>query len=208
MEKDNQIDKAIERQRPLESMSAPYFLEVKRQSLQCRCFCGSVLWCCHVCAHGGVHVCVPGRCCCGETVARTNHYLVVAGLERSAVWNVRLCSTGARCSMRCSSVQLKRAERGSRGASVCEQQRVVLKTTLTKTKSWSRPGCHETKTNARLIGTGVWQGSKRLEVSSKVQTLEVQAHNSHWACVKDGKKRLLVTRKEKRREMSGVLGCN
>ncbi len=33
-----------------------------------------------------------------KTVARTNHYLVVAGLERSAVWNVRLCSTGARCS--------------------------------------------------------------------------------------------------------------
>lgn len=42
-------------------------------------------------------VCIPGYCC-GGTVARTNHYLVVAGLERSAVWNVRLCSTGARCS--------------------------------------------------------------------------------------------------------------
>lgn len=42
-------------------------------------------------------VCVPGYCC-GGTVARTNHYLVVVGLERSAVWNVRLCSTGARCS--------------------------------------------------------------------------------------------------------------
>lgn len=33
----------------------------------------------HLC----VHVCVPGYCC-GGTVARTNHYLVVVGLERSA----------------------------------------------------------------------------------------------------------------------------
>lgn len=50
-----------------------------------------------VCTCICMHVYVPG-CCCGGTVARTNHYLVVAGLERSAVWNVRLCSTGARCS--------------------------------------------------------------------------------------------------------------
>lgn len=50
-----------------------------------------------VSVHACVHVCVPGYCC-GGTVARTNHYLVVVGLERSAVWNVRLCSTGARCS--------------------------------------------------------------------------------------------------------------
>lgn len=38
-----------------------------------------------VCVHYALMcVYVPG-CCCGGTVARTNHYLVVAGLERSAV---------------------------------------------------------------------------------------------------------------------------
>lgn len=61
------------------------------------CFCDVGTCVCTLSAHACVHVCVPG-CCCGGTVARTNHYLVVAGLERSAVWNVRLCSTEARCS--------------------------------------------------------------------------------------------------------------
>lgn len=93
MEKDNLIDKLKEWQWLLKSMSAPNFLTARRQSLQCRCFS---LFCFFRCLHLCVHVCVPG-CCCGGTVARTNHYLVVVGLERSAAWNVRLCSTEARC---------------------------------------------------------------------------------------------------------------
>jgi len=104
MKKDNLIDKPKEWQWPLQSMSAPHFLTAKRQSLLCRCFCcfgflppAPMCMCPCLCTYVCVCVCVP-CCCCGGTVARTNHYLVVAGLERSAVWNVRLCSTGARCS--------------------------------------------------------------------------------------------------------------
>lgn len=84
------------------------FLTVKRQSLQRRCACMCVfvwflsflllfalVWV--VSIHDREHARAPGHCC-GTTVARTNHYLVVVGLERSAAWNVRLCSTAARCS--------------------------------------------------------------------------------------------------------------
>lgn len=99
MEKDNLIDKPKEWQWPLKSMPAPHFLTVKRQSLVLQVLLLLfALVPVRVCVHYALMcVYVPG-CCCGGTVARTNHYLVVAGLERSAVWKVRLCSTGARCS--------------------------------------------------------------------------------------------------------------